>query len=70
MPYRIIATGEMIQLCEECEALWSHDVQTLGGERYSSGGEKGTFWSLASFLKERGLPYTHGIIEALPSHEG
>ncbi|MGF9562610.1 hypothetical protein [Neorhizobium sp. JUb45] len=70
VPYRIIATGENIQLCLECEAVWSHDVQTLGCERYSPDGEQGTFWSLVPFLEERGLSYTPGTIEALPLHEG
>jgi len=65
LPYRIIATKETIQLCEECEAVWSADVETLGGERYSEGGEIGTFYSLVPFLEERGLTLTSGVIEPL-----
>lgn len=63
IPVRILSTGEIIQCCSECEAVWGENVDKLEAERYSLGGEQGTFCVLVPYLEVRGIRYGPGSVE-------
>jgi len=63
VPVRIMATGQIVQFCLECDATWGENIQELGGERYSETGEPGTFMDLSTFLKRQGIKFGPGAIE-------
>lgn len=46
LPTRVVATGEMLQMCDECLATWPTGAEVL----------KATFTQLHEFLETRGLP--------------
>ncbi|GAA1904415.1 hypothetical protein GCM10009814_37280 [Lapillicoccus jejuensis] len=48
---RLVETGELFQLCDECLATWP-----LGAEVV-----KATFTQLDDFAETRGLPYNTGV---------
>lgn len=69
VPIRIVATGQTIQFCMECDAVWDIDVETLRADRYSEFGE--------DVLDARSVPGIPGVTiqvginrECLPGKRG
>lgn len=63
IPVKITKTGQIVQFCLECEAVWRSNVNELKADRYSEQGEDGTFMSLGPFLETQGIRYNRGCIE-------
>ncbi|PDT12603.1 hypothetical protein CO655_05625 [Rhizobium sp. M1] len=56
-------TGQIVQFCLECDAIWRDDIEELKADRYSEKGEKGSFMSLGPFLEAQGICYGPGCIK-------
>jgi hypothetical protein len=68
VPFRVISTREIFQLCLECEAVWGEHIVDLRGKKFSDSEEDNTFNSLVPFLESRGLKLTSGVIEELTDY--